>query len=168
MHGNVSGLQRVWSRQEHIVEITVSFLRSHRWCDPDRRQGYPGYHPTFATESYRGCAARYQRSSRRSCYHQADAKSTEAVLFNESIAYNIGYGKDGATQAEIEEAAKAARIYDRIQTFPDGESMSRKRQSCMFIESMKYTGWNTVVGERGVRLSGGGGYLCTWCGFTDG
>lgn len=46
--------------------------------------------------------------------------STEAVLFNESIAYNIGYGKDGATQAEIEEAAKAARIYDRIQTFPDG------------------------------------------------
>ncbi|KAK9900470.1 hypothetical protein P389DRAFT_192735 [Cystobasidium minutum MCA 4210] len=59
----------------------------------------------------------------------------EAVLFNESIAYNIGYGKEGATQAEIEEAAKAARIYDRIQTFPDG--------------------WDTIVGERGVRLSGG-------------
>lgn len=52
-----------------------------------------------------------------------DALFAEAVLFNESIAYNIGYGKEGATQAEIEEAAKAARIYDRIQTFPDGTSL---------------------------------------------
>lgn len=49
---------------------------------------------------------------------------TEAVLFNESIAYNIGYGKEGATQAEIEDAAKAARIYDRILSFPDGASCS--------------------------------------------
>lgn len=42
------------------------------------------------------------------------------MLFNDTIAYNIGYGKDNATQAEIEEAAKAARIYDRIEAFPDG------------------------------------------------
>lgn len=39
-----------------------------------------------------------------------------------SIAYNIAYGKDGATQAEVEEAAKAARIYDRIMGFPERKS----------------------------------------------
>jgi len=47
----------------------------------------------------------------------------------------LHYGRDGATQQDIEEAAKAARIYDRILSFPDG--------------------WETKVGERGVRLSGG-------------
>ena len=59
----------------------------------------------------------------------------EAVLFNESIAYNIGYGKENSTQEEIEDAAKAAKIYDKIIGFPDQ--------------------WETKVGERGVRLSGG-------------
>lgn len=59
----------------------------------------------------------------------------EAVLFNESIAYNIGYGKENSTQEEIEDAAKAAKIYDKIVGFPDQ--------------------WETKVGERGVRLSGG-------------
>ena len=59
----------------------------------------------------------------------------DSVLFNSSIAYNIGYGKFGATPEEIEAAAKAAQMHERIMSFPDG--------------------YNTKVGERGVRLSGG-------------
>ncbi|KAI0644589.1 hypothetical protein C8Q79DRAFT_1104913 [Trametes meyenii] len=59
----------------------------------------------------------------------------DPVLFNASIGYNIGYGKFGATQEEIVAAAKAAQIHDRILSFPDG--------------------YDTKVGERGIRLSGG-------------
>ncbi|KIJ23460.1 hypothetical protein M422DRAFT_39595 [Sphaerobolus stellatus SS14] len=59
----------------------------------------------------------------------------DSVLFNSSIGYNIGYGKFGATPAEIEAAAQAAQMHERIMTFPDG--------------------YDTKVGERGVRLSGG-------------
>ncbi|KAI0315234.1 hypothetical protein OF83DRAFT_1062505 [Amylostereum chailletii] len=59
----------------------------------------------------------------------------DSVLFNASIAYNIGYGKFGATQEELEEAAVAAQMHDRILSFPDG--------------------YQTKVGERGIRLSGG-------------
>lgn len=59
----------------------------------------------------------------------------DSVLFNASIAYNIGYGKFGATPEEIEAAAKAAQMHERIMSFPDG--------------------YDTKVGERGVRLSGG-------------
>ncbi|EPT00005.1 hypothetical protein FOMPIDRAFT_129886 [Fomitopsis schrenkii] len=59
----------------------------------------------------------------------------DSVLFNASIAYNIGYGKFGATPEEIEAAASAAQMHERIISFPDG--------------------YNTKVGERGVRLSGG-------------
>ncbi|THH20779.1 hypothetical protein EW146_g623 [Bondarzewia mesenterica] len=59
----------------------------------------------------------------------------DSVLFNASIAYNIGYGKFGATHEELEEAAKAAQMHDRILSFPDG--------------------YETKVGERGIRLSGG-------------
>ncbi|KAF9007997.1 hypothetical protein BDQ17DRAFT_1455635 [Cyathus striatus] len=59
----------------------------------------------------------------------------DSVLFNTSIAYNIGYGKFGASEEEIEAAAKSAQMHDRIISFPDG--------------------YETKVGERGVRLSGG-------------
>ncbi|KAG8731382.1 hypothetical protein FRC11_004325 [Ceratobasidium sp. 423] len=59
----------------------------------------------------------------------------DCVLFNSSIAYNIGYGKFGSSTEEIENAARAAQIHERITSFPDG--------------------YETVVGERGVRLSGG-------------
>ncbi len=59
----------------------------------------------------------------------------DSVLFNESIGYNIGYGRDGATQADIEAAAQGAALGDLIARLPKG--------------------FETPVGERGLKLSGG-------------
>ncbi len=59
----------------------------------------------------------------------------DSVLFNDTIGYNIGYGRIGATQAEIESAAKGAAIHDFIARLPQG--------------------YDTMVGERGLKLSGG-------------
>lgn len=59
----------------------------------------------------------------------------DTVLFNDTIGYNIGYAKPGASQAEIEEAAQLAQIHDFVSALPDG--------------------YETVVGERGLKLSGG-------------
>ena len=59
----------------------------------------------------------------------------DTVLFNDTVAYNIGYGRTGATQDEVEQAARAARIHDFIVNTPKG--------------------YDTMVGERGLKLSGG-------------
>jgi len=59
----------------------------------------------------------------------------DTVLFNDTIRYNIGYGRAGATEEEIVAAAKAARIHDFILSLPEG--------------------YDTAVGERGLKLSGG-------------
>ncbi|ABG31394.1 ABC transporter ATP-binding protein/permease [Roseobacter denitrificans] len=59
----------------------------------------------------------------------------DTVLFNDTIRYNIAYGKDGATPEEIEAAARAAQIHDFIISLPEG--------------------YETAVGERGLKLSGG-------------
>ena len=59
----------------------------------------------------------------------------DTVLFNDMVAYNIAYGRPGAGQAEIEQAARAARIHDFIASTPQG--------------------YQTAVGERGLKLSGG-------------
>ncbi|KZT56173.1 P-loop containing nucleoside triphosphate hydrolase protein [Calocera cornea HHB12733] len=59
----------------------------------------------------------------------------ECVLFNETIAFNIGYGRFDATTEETEAAATTAQLHERIMTFPEG--------------------YQTEVGERGVKLSGG-------------
>jgi len=59
----------------------------------------------------------------------------DAVMFNASIGYNIGYGRSGATEAEIEHAAKLAAIDGFISKLPQG--------------------YETMVGERGLKLSGG-------------
>ncbi|HIF76801.1 MAG TPA: ATP-binding cassette domain-containing protein, partial [Sulfitobacter sp.] len=54
---------------------------------------------------------------------------------NDTIGYNIAYGRDGATQQEVEDAARAAQIHDFIMALPQG--------------------YKTTVGERGLKLSGG-------------
>jgi ABC-type transport system involved in Fe-S cluster assembly fused permease/ATPase subunit len=59
----------------------------------------------------------------------------DCVLFNDTIGYNIGFGKENATRGEIERAAKRAQIHEFIVSLPD-----------------KY---DTLVGERGVKLAGG-------------
>jgi len=59
----------------------------------------------------------------------------DTVLFNDTIGYNIGYAKPGATQSDIEQAAKDAQVHDFIMSLPKG--------------------YDTVVGERGLKLSGG-------------
>jgi len=59
----------------------------------------------------------------------------DIFLFSRSIAENIAFGRPGASQAEIEAAARAAQAHDFIQSFQDG--------------------YQTVIGERGVTLSGG-------------
>ena len=59
----------------------------------------------------------------------------DTVLFNDTVAYNIAYGRTGASQGEVEAAAKAARIHDFIASTPKG--------------------YDTMVGERGLKLSGG-------------
>ena len=59
----------------------------------------------------------------------------DTVLFNQTIRYNIAYGRPDASQAEVERAAEMAHIRDFIEELPDG--------------------WETVVGERGLKLSGG-------------
>jgi len=59
----------------------------------------------------------------------------DTVLFNDTVAYNIAYGQPGATQAEVEGAARAAHIHAFISATPKG--------------------YETMVGERGLKLSGG-------------
>ena len=59
----------------------------------------------------------------------------DTVLFNDTIGYNIAFGKEGCTQQEIEEAARLAHLHEFIVSLPDG--------------------YETPVGERGVKLSGG-------------
>ena len=59
----------------------------------------------------------------------------DTVLFNDTIRYNIAYGRPGASQEEIEQAARHAHIHDFVAKLPDG--------------------YDTSVGERGLKLSGG-------------
>jgi ATP-binding cassette subfamily B protein len=57
------------------------------------------------------------------------------VLFNDTIRYNIAYGRPGSTDAEIEDAARRAHVLEFIERLPDK--------------------WEAMVGERGLKLSGG-------------
>ena len=59
----------------------------------------------------------------------------DTVLFNDTIYYNIAYGRTNASPAEVEEAARLAQIHDFVMSLPDG--------------------YQSVVGERGLKLSGG-------------
>jgi ATP-binding cassette subfamily B protein len=59
----------------------------------------------------------------------------DTVLFNDTIRYNIRYGRPGATDAEVEAAARMAQIHDFVMSLPKG--------------------YDSLVGERGLKLSGG-------------
>ncbi|MBZ8119793.1 ABC transporter ATP-binding protein/permease [Roseovarius sp. LXJ103] len=59
----------------------------------------------------------------------------DTVLFNDTVGYNIAYGREGATHDDVVKAARAAQIHDFIESLPDG--------------------YDTTVGERGLKLSGG-------------
>ncbi|MCA8880594.1 MAG: ABC transporter ATP-binding protein/permease [Rhodobacteraceae bacterium] len=59
----------------------------------------------------------------------------DTVLFNDTILYNIAYGREGASRGEVEAAAMAARLHEFIASLPEG--------------------YDTQVGERGLKLSGG-------------
>ena len=84
--------------------------------------------PTVRFEDVRGVT---QASLRRSI----GIVPQDTVLFNDTVAYNIAYGRPGATQEEVEGAAKSAHIHGFIAATPKG--------------------YETMVGERGLKLSGG-------------
>jgi ATP-binding cassette, subfamily B, bacterial MsbA len=76
-----------------------------------------------------------RKATLSSLRRQIGLVTQEVLLFNETIGYNIGYGKPGATVSEIESAAKAANAHSYIEKLPHG--------------------YDTLIGERGTRLSGG-------------
>jgi ATP-binding cassette subfamily B protein len=73
--------------------------------------------------------------SQTSLHAQIGVVPQDTVLFNDTIRYNIAYGRDNATEDQIMAAARAARIHDFILSLPEG--------------------YDTTVGERGLKLSGG-------------
>lgn len=73
--------------------------------------------------------------SQTSLHAQIGVVPQDTVLFNDTIRYNIAYGRDNATEDQIVAAARAARIHDFILSLPEG--------------------YDTTVGERGLKLSGG-------------
>ncbi len=73
--------------------------------------------------------------TQKSLHRSIGVVPQDTVLFNDSIFYNIAYGRPDATRVEIEAAAKAAKIHDFIAALPEG--------------------YGTQVGERGLKLSGG-------------
>jgi ATP-binding cassette, subfamily B, heavy metal transporter len=70
-----------------------------------------------------------------SLHAQIGVVPQDTVLFNDTIGYNIAYGRPGASEADVVAAARAARIHDFIESLPEG--------------------YGTRVGERGLKLSGG-------------
>ncbi|MEJ6388648.1 ABC transporter ATP-binding protein/permease [Gymnodinialimonas sp. 2307UL20-7] len=73
--------------------------------------------------------------TQQSLHAQIGVVPQDTVLFNDTVFYNIAYGRDGASRAEVEAAAKAAQVHEFIMSLPDG--------------------YDTAVGERGLKLSGG-------------
>jgi ABC-type transport system involved in Fe-S cluster assembly fused permease/ATPase subunit len=73
--------------------------------------------------------------TQNSLRHAIGIVPQDTVLFNDTIEYNIAYGRPGASRADIVAAARAASIHDFIESLPDG--------------------YATMVGERGLKLSGG-------------
>jgi ATP-binding cassette, subfamily B, bacterial MsbA len=94
----------------------------------------PRFHdPTSGAVLWDGIDVREARIS--SLRRNIAIVTQETVLFNDTVRQNIAYGRPGATNAEIEEAARIAFAHDFIQELPQG--------------------YDTIVGERGIFLSGG-------------
>ena len=111
------GRRSVRRRQVDDLAAAVPALRRLRRQDPDRRPGHP-------------------RTSRRHSLRAAIGMvPQDTVLFNDTIRYNIRYGRWDASDAEVEEAARLAQIDGFIRMSPKG--------------------YETEVGERGLKLSGG-------------
>ncbi len=91
------------------------------------------YAPTHGKVTIDGQDVRYV--TRRSLREAIGIVPQDTVLFNDTIAYNIGYGHEKATRADIVRAARAAQLDEFIERLPDH--------------------YDTRVGERGLRLSGG-------------
>ena len=91
------------------------------------------YDPTHGTIRLDGIDLRDLAAASRS--QLTGFVTQESYLFADSLRANIEYGRPGATESQIEKAARAAAIHERIMEFQDG--------------------YDTVVGERGFRLSGG-------------
>src|SRR5690606_18508374 len=91
------------------------------------------YDPTSGTIRVDGIDLR--RVKQRSLRSQIGAVLQDALLFNDTVRANIAYGRPGATQEQVEAAARAANAHDFIDRLPNG--------------------YDTVVGERGSNLSGG-------------
>ena len=104
------------SGKSTLVRLLFRFYEVDRRRDHHRRPGR---------------ARRQQLSLRRAI----GVVPQDTVLFNDTVAANIAYGRPGASQAEIEAAARVAQIHDFILSLPDG--------------------YATMVGERGLKLSGG-------------
>jgi ATP-binding cassette subfamily B protein len=73
--------------------------------------------------------------TQESLRHAIGVVPQDTVLFNDTIRYNIAYGRPGASQEEVEQAARLAQVHDFVLRLPDG--------------------YDTRVGERGLKLSGG-------------
>jgi len=73
--------------------------------------------------------------TKESLFANVGLVSQEITLFDDTVAANIGYGRGGASRAEIEDAARHAAAHEFIAALPDG--------------------YDTVVGEQGIKLSGG-------------
>jgi ATP-binding cassette, subfamily B, bacterial MsbA len=91
------------------------------------------YHPTAGQIEIDGYPI--QEFDLQSLRQSIGIVSQDTFVFNNTVSYNIAYGRDTVTQAEIEEAARRANAYDFIQELPQG--------------------FDTPIGNRGVRLSGG-------------
>jgi ATP-binding cassette subfamily B protein len=94
---------------------------------------YRFYDPSAGRVLVDGCDLR--RVTQKSLREALGLVPQDVVLFNDTIRYNIAYGRPDATQGELEDAARRARLLDFIERLPQG--------------------WETRVGERGLKLSGG-------------
>ncbi|VEB42601.1 Lipid A export ATP-binding/permease protein MsbA [Chromobacterium violaceum] len=123
----------------HDVDFTIPAGRRWRWSVPARRQIHAVAADVPLLRRDVG-AVRINGEDIRSLTQDSlrahiGIVPQDTVLFNDTVYYNIAYGKPGATREEVMDAARSAHIHDFVSSLPDG--------------------YDTMVGERGLKLSGG-------------